>query len=129
MPPSQLTPEPIGEDLENVILSCLEKTRSRRPASARELALRLRSCEAAGQWDLERADRWWNRRERGQLAHAVVASTRSADRPPGKANAVASPQTRTASGDASKTVRDSRRGGDESKEGPAQGYDETLDPG
>ena len=57
----------IPEDLEMVILSCLEKDRSKRPQTARELATQLGECQAANQWSIEDADRWWSRHERGLL--------------------------------------------------------------
>lgn len=75
-PPSQRTDNPISPDLENVLLSCLEKTRSKRPQTARELALRLEHCTAAASWSIEEADNWWSRHERG-VAPAKASTSAS----------------------------------------------------
>lgn len=74
--PSERLGRPVPEDLENVILACLEKSRSRRPQTARELANRLRACEAASEWTADKADNWWNSHERGAKT-SVGASTTS----------------------------------------------------
>ncbi len=52
------------EDLESIIMSCLEKDRSKRPQTARDLARQLAACNDAGQWDSETADRWWAKHDR-----------------------------------------------------------------
>jgi eukaryotic-like serine/threonine-protein kinase len=59
VPPPPSTHVPLPEDLERVILSCLEKSKEARPASARALALALESCAAAGTWKNADAERWW----------------------------------------------------------------------
>jgi serine/threonine-protein kinase len=59
LPPSQRTELPISEDLETIVLACLEKNPERRPQSAEELAERLLACELAGAWTRDRAERWW----------------------------------------------------------------------
>ncbi len=66
--PSQRLGKPVPEDLENAILACLEKTRGKRPQTARELAQRLARCPAAGEWSLEDAEAWWARHDRGVAA-------------------------------------------------------------
>jgi serine/threonine-protein kinase len=58
-PPSSRVDEPIPQDLERIILQCLEKAPERRPASMRELAVALRRCADANGWDLDAAERWW----------------------------------------------------------------------
>ena len=64
-PPSQRLGKSVPEDLENAILACLEKSRAKRPQTARELAQRLARCPAAGEWTLEDAEAWWARHDRG----------------------------------------------------------------
>jgi serine/threonine-protein kinase len=59
LPPSQRTEMPIPEDLEAIVLACLEKNPERRPQTAEELASRLSSCSLASAWTSERAERWW----------------------------------------------------------------------
>ena len=58
-PPAQRLGTPVPEDLQAVLLACLEKEPSKRPESAAVLRERLRSCQAFGQWDGEEARRWW----------------------------------------------------------------------
>jgi serine/threonine-protein kinase len=58
-PPSQRTELTVPEDLEALILACLEKNPDRRPKSARELAASLRRCAGSSAWTPERAERWW----------------------------------------------------------------------
>ncbi len=67
IPPSQKLGRPVSAELENALLSCLEKLRSKRPQTARELAQLLSRAPTAHDWTLELADDWWNRRERGTL--------------------------------------------------------------
>ena len=71
-PPSTKLGKPIPADLENIILSCLEKDRSKRPQTARDLANRLDRCTVEEEWTLDKADAWWGRFERGQLTAAQV---------------------------------------------------------
>ena len=58
-PPSARLGASVAEDLEAVILACLEKRAENRPASAQVLRERLRACSSAGQWTNARAARWW----------------------------------------------------------------------
>jgi len=64
-PPSHRTSNPISPDLEGLLLACLEKSRAKRPQTARELALRLERCAAGTSWSIEEAETWWSRHERG----------------------------------------------------------------
>jgi eukaryotic-like serine/threonine-protein kinase len=73
--PSQRIGRPVPEDLENVILACLEKSRAKRPQTARDLAQRLARCEAAGQWTMDDSDAWWSRHARGLTPAASAAPT------------------------------------------------------
>jgi hypothetical protein len=65
IPPSQRLGRAVPEELENAILACLEKSRSKRPQTARDLAQRLARCPAAGEWTLEDAEDWWAKHDRG----------------------------------------------------------------
>ena len=66
-PPSKRLGKAVDEQLENAILKCLEKDRSKRPQTSRDLATLLGKCSAASQWSLDQADTWWGQHERGQL--------------------------------------------------------------
>jgi serine/threonine protein kinase len=65
VPPSQRLGRPVPEELENAILACLEKSRAKRPQTARDLAQRLARCPAAAEWTIDDAEDWWSRHERG----------------------------------------------------------------
>ncbi len=66
-PPSTRVGKKIPEELENAILGCLEKTRSKRPQTARDLANMLNRSTEAHTWTVDDADAWWGRHERGQI--------------------------------------------------------------
>ena len=58
-PPSRHVAD-VPPELEAVILSCLEKAPERRPASAREVAHRLRAVPLPDPWSEERSQAWWS---------------------------------------------------------------------
>jgi serine/threonine-protein kinase len=57
-PPSQIRPE-LPQDLEEVVLMCLRKNPDDRFVDAESLDLALSACDAAEEWDAERARDWW----------------------------------------------------------------------
>jgi serine/threonine-protein kinase len=59
-PPSARLGRPLPQDIEALVLQCLEKDAARRPQTASELQERVRGCRAYGAWDRERARRWWH---------------------------------------------------------------------
>jgi serine/threonine-protein kinase len=58
-PPSERLGAPVPEDLEAVIMDCLEKLPTGRPQTARELKRRLEACRDIDGWDDDRARAWW----------------------------------------------------------------------
>ena len=72
-PPSEIVKD-FPEDLEAVILNCLEKDSSRRPQSARDLARQLHSCKDASGWNSDAAERWWGRHDRKRSATRLPIS-------------------------------------------------------
>jgi tRNA A-37 threonylcarbamoyl transferase component Bud32 len=81
MPPSQRVGKSLPEDFENAILACLEKLRSKRPQTARDLAQRLARCPEAMAWTIDDAEAWWSRHERGLgAAHATPAAAATLNR-------------------------------------------------
>ena len=58
-PLSDVSKQSVPEDLERVIMACLEKQPSRRPASAGELDASLGGCACANEWSNEAAHQWW----------------------------------------------------------------------
>lgn len=57
--PSSRTEQPIPAGLDEIVLSCLEKDRSRRPQSVDQLAEALAACNVGEPWTQESAARWW----------------------------------------------------------------------
>jgi hypothetical protein len=78
--PSQRLGRVVPPELENAILSCLEKSRAKRPQTARDLSQQLNRCVAAAEWGLEDADSWWSRRDRGQLSATSALNSAAASK-------------------------------------------------
>jgi serine/threonine-protein kinase len=86
--PSKRLGRAVPEDLEKILLQCLEKEPSRRPESAAVLQGGLRRCGAFGEWGAERARRWWSEnveelraRRATQAALSDTAPTPTAPQP------------------------------------------------
>lgn len=73
--PSQRAGRPISSELEHAILACLEKSRNKRPATARDLSKLLDRCPAASNWSVDDADAWWGRHEHGLGAQKEQTSS------------------------------------------------------
>jgi serine/threonine-protein kinase len=58
VPPSERTEQPIPRDLDDLVMACLEKDPSRRPADADELYRRICDCRMPV-WEQVDARRWW----------------------------------------------------------------------
>ena len=71
-PPSRRTGRTIPQELEDAILSCLEKDPSKRPASADTLAERLAAVPLAAAWSPERARCWWETHRPEDIRPAAV---------------------------------------------------------
>ncbi len=67
--PSQRLGRTISAELEHAILACLEKSRAKRPQTARDLAAML--DRVIQSWTLDDAEAWWSRHERGQQSTAA----------------------------------------------------------
>lgn len=63
--PSKRTDNSISEQLEYAIMACLEKSRAKRPQTARDLMQLLEKCAEAHTWTQDDGDAWWSRHERG----------------------------------------------------------------
>ena len=59
VPPSQRLASPVSADLEQLLLQCLAKAPSDRPASATDLRMRLVACAAAANWPGTARSAWW----------------------------------------------------------------------
>jgi len=62
VPPSEKAIEPVSDELEKILLKCLEKKPDNRPNSAKELLTLLGMCRAQRIWTQEQAAAWWNER-------------------------------------------------------------------
>jgi len=58
--PSKRINQPLPEDLQNVLMSCLRKSPEQRPRSAADLADSLSQCQDAGHWTAAEAMQWWD---------------------------------------------------------------------
>jgi eukaryotic-like serine/threonine-protein kinase len=74
IPPSQRTRMEVPPALENAILACLDKSRAKRPQTARDLAEMIGNCAEAAAWSLDEADAWWSRHERGLTTGPTTAA-------------------------------------------------------
>jgi serine/threonine protein kinase len=62
--PSQRLGRTVSPELEHAILACLEKSRAKRPQTARDLSAMLERVTNAQPWTLDDAEAWWSRHER-----------------------------------------------------------------
>ena len=76
--PSQRLGKSISAELESAILACLEKSRAKRPQTARDLAALLDRAPTARTWTLEDADAWWMRHERSAAASSSASGPAAA---------------------------------------------------
>jgi serine/threonine protein kinase len=73
--PSKRLGRAISAELEGAIMACLEKSRAKRPQTARELATLLEQSPSANSWSLGEAEAWWGRHERTLAAAGATSST------------------------------------------------------
>lgn len=77
VPPSQRTSQKISPQLEEILLSCLDKVRSRRPESARVLSRLLKQIPSESGWTDEDAEAWWDAHSSGREIPKPSASISS----------------------------------------------------
>jgi serine/threonine-protein kinase len=70
-PPSKRVDTPIPAALEQLVLECLAKDPTKRPASANEMARRLEALAPADPWTEQRALEWWEGKEVSSRLHAT----------------------------------------------------------
>jgi hypothetical protein len=74
---AEQSPWSVSPELEQVVLSCLGKSRVNRPSDAATLSALLQQCPDAAAWDQEHGRQWWV--ERGAPLQASLVATRDAD--------------------------------------------------
>jgi len=84
IPPSERGELPVPEWLDNIILMCLAKDPSKRPASAEILTQMLADGDDAGSWTLKNSEDWWltNMPENAVAVDAIGEVTKSVGMPP-----------------------------------------------
>jgi eukaryotic-like serine/threonine-protein kinase len=93
-PPSKRLGAAVTPALENAILACLEKSRAKRPQTARELAKLLEAVPSNGDWDQDAAEAWWGRHER-DLAKAENGNAFKGTRQSSHSRSIASSHSRS----------------------------------
>jgi serine/threonine-protein kinase len=89
VPPSERLQRAVPEDLESLILACLEKDPADRPGDAAALRRRLETCASYGRWTSDDARAWWvehgeaTSTRAGASEATPVTLSRRADSPPG----------------------------------------------
>jgi tRNA A-37 threonylcarbamoyl transferase component Bud32 len=76
--PAERLGKSVSPELESALLACLEKSRARRPQTARDLATRLGRVPTAASWTLDDAEAWWGRHERAEASSAAATATPAA---------------------------------------------------
>jgi serine/threonine protein kinase len=71
--PSKRLRKPVSVELENALLACLEKSREKRPQTARELIDLLDQVPTARSWTRNDAVAWWNRHDRATAGGSSVS--------------------------------------------------------
>jgi serine/threonine-protein kinase len=92
VPPSRLR-ERVPDDIEKVVLRCLEKDPRGRFQDARSLAAALASCADAAGWSAEQAEQWWLTHESSVTRQEERADQSS--RPAGAISMLTSDETPT----------------------------------
>lgn len=90
--PSERLGHPVSVELEAAILACLEKSRAKRPQTARDLAAMMARAPTAQSWSVDEADIWWSRHERSRANATESAAPSSA---PAANSAVSHPTAQT----------------------------------
>jgi hypothetical protein len=81
VPPSERAPQPVPASLERLVLRCLAKDPSVRPASAADMIVALDELGELGRWSTKDARDWW--KNTAPVVRGAVKAERSAGATPG----------------------------------------------
>ena len=102
--PSKRLGKTISVELESAIMACLEKSRAKRPQTARDLATLLDRCATSRSWTIEEADAWWGRHERSAASDASGTASSASQSADTSASRSAPGASRTASSGFDQTI-------------------------
>lgn len=102
--PSQRLGRAISAELESALLACLEKSRAKRPQTARDLANLLDRAPTAGSWTIDDAEIWWGRYEREQTVTNSIPNPTPAGHSESGIKAISTPSGTVASASAPTTA-------------------------
>ncbi|QDT96220.1 serine/threonine protein kinase [Gimesia aquarii] len=72
-PPSNRLSKPVSEDLEQIIMGCLQKDPTKRPQTAAEVVQELSKCHMDGKWTMLDAENWW--KHQTELGTTLIQSS------------------------------------------------------
>tara|TARA_R110002095_G_scaffold141024_1_gene122396 strand:+ start:521 stop:2626 length:2106 start_codon:yes stop_codon:yes gene_type:complete len=72
--PSRRMGKPVSEDLEQIVMQCLEKDPAKRPQTAAEIVQTLSACQLDGKWTIQDASEWWKQKMQLEVTSIQSAS-------------------------------------------------------
>ncbi|WP_299464506.1 serine/threonine protein kinase [uncultured Gimesia sp.] len=72
--PSRRLGKPVSEDLEQIVMQCLEKDPAKRPQTAAEILQALSVCQLDGKWTIQDASEWWKHKMQLEVTSIQSAS-------------------------------------------------------
>jgi len=93
--PSERLGRAVSTELECCLLACLEKSRAKRPQTARDLSLLLARAPTAKSWTIDDAEAWWGRHERATTSAPTATIAPASSQPSSDQTSPASAATST----------------------------------
>jgi serine/threonine protein kinase len=104
--PSQRLGNPVSQELESALLACLDKSRARRPQTARDLSMTLDRAPTSAAWTMDEAEAWWGRHERSiaSVVNTSGSGSVAGNGSPAASPTVSSPATATSTSGFDRTI-------------------------